>query len=97
MSVANLPDPVRRFILTSVSSVPHLEAMLLMRSHPAEHWTATRLGQRLYIRDTDAAGLLEALAGTGLARRTEDGWRFTERVYEIRYRDQSPLPGSAPA
>jgi ketosteroid isomerase-like protein len=29
-------------------------------------------------------------------RRTPDGWRFTERVYEIRYVDTSPLAGSAP-
>jgi ketosteroid isomerase-like protein len=28
-------------------------------------------------------------------RRTGDGWRFTERVYEVRYRDGTPLPGSA--
>jgi ketosteroid isomerase-like protein len=30
-------------------------------------------------------------------RRTGDGWKFTERVYEVRYLDTSPLPGSAPA
>jgi ketosteroid isomerase-like protein len=29
-------------------------------------------------------------------RRTADGWRFTERVYEVRYEDSSPLAGSAP-
>ena len=29
-------------------------------------------------------------------RRTSDGWRFSERVYEIRYLDESPLAGSAP-
>jgi len=29
-------------------------------------------------------------------RRTPDGWKFTERVYEIRYVDTSPLAGSAP-
>jgi ketosteroid isomerase-like protein len=29
-------------------------------------------------------------------QRTPDGWRFTERVYEVRYHDQSPLAGSAP-
>ena len=29
-------------------------------------------------------------------RRTPDGWKFTERVYEIRYRDTTPLAGSAP-
>ncbi|MGI5132124.1 nuclear transport factor 2 family protein [Pseudonocardia sp. CA-107938] len=30
-------------------------------------------------------------------RRTPDGWRFAERVYEVRYFDPTPLPGSAPA
>ncbi|GAB3850064.1 nuclear transport factor 2 family protein [Dactylosporangium cerinum] len=29
-------------------------------------------------------------------RRTGDGWKFAERVYEIRYLDTSPLAGSAP-
>ncbi|AFU01860.1 nuclear transport factor 2 family protein [Nocardia brasiliensis] len=29
-------------------------------------------------------------------RRTPDGWKFTERVYEIRYLDNSPLPGAPP-
>jgi ketosteroid isomerase-like protein len=27
-------------------------------------------------------------------QRTGDGWKFTERVYEVRYHDQSPLAGS---
>ena len=29
-------------------------------------------------------------------RRTSDGWKFTERIYEVRYLDHSPLAGSAP-
>jgi ketosteroid isomerase-like protein len=29
-------------------------------------------------------------------QRTSDGWEFTERVYEIRYLDTTPLAGSAP-
>ena len=29
-------------------------------------------------------------------QRTGDGWRFAERVYEIRYLDTTPLAGSAP-
>ena len=28
--------------------------------------------------------------------RTGDGWKFTERVYEVRYLDTTPLAGSAP-
>ncbi|MDR6978391.1 ketosteroid isomerase-like protein [Streptomyces sp. 3330] len=30
-------------------------------------------------------------------QRTSDGWKFTERVYEIRYLDESPLTGSVPS
>jgi ketosteroid isomerase-like protein len=29
-------------------------------------------------------------------QRTGDGWKFTERVYEIRYLDTTPLAGAAP-
>jgi ketosteroid isomerase-like protein len=29
-------------------------------------------------------------------RRTPDGWKFTERLYEVRYLDTSPLAGSEP-
>jgi ketosteroid isomerase-like protein len=29
-------------------------------------------------------------------QRTTDGWKFAERVYEVRYLDTSPLAGSAP-
>lgn len=29
-------------------------------------------------------------------QRTPDGWKFTERVYEIRYLDTTPLAGSPP-
>jgi len=32
----------------------------------------------------------------GHGSRTPDGWQFTERVYEIRYLDTTPLAGSAP-
>jgi ketosteroid isomerase-like protein len=30
-------------------------------------------------------------------RRTDEGWKFAERVYEVRYLDTSPLAGSAPS
>ena len=30
-------------------------------------------------------------------QRTSDGWKFTERVYEVRYADSTPLAGSAPS
>jgi len=30
-------------------------------------------------------------------QRTDDGWKFAERVYEVRYRDNTPLAGTAPS
>ncbi|MEV0172009.1 LUD domain-containing protein [Streptomyces sp. NPDC050803] len=30
-------------------------------------------------------------------QRTEEGWKFAERVYEVRYLDASPLAGTAPS
>jgi len=30
-------------------------------------------------------------------QRTSDGWKFAERVYEVRYHDTSPLAGSPPS
>ncbi len=32
----------------------------------------------------------------GRYQRTPDGWKFTERVHEVRYLDTSALAGSAP-
>ena len=29
-------------------------------------------------------------------QRTPDGWKFAERIYEVRYLDDTPLAGSAP-
>jgi hypothetical protein len=63
-----VPDDVRRFILTSVSSVPYLEALLLLRSAPDQTWDALQLSRRLYISEKQAADLLAALSAMGVAR-----------------------------
>ena len=36
------------------------------------------------------------LDGATASGRAYNGWRFTERVYEIRYLDTTPLTGSVP-
>ena len=55
-----LPDEIRRFILTSIPSVPHLEALLLMRNEPGA-WNADTLSCRLYMNARAAAGVLADL------------------------------------
>lgn len=62
-----LPEAVRRFILTSIPSVPYLEAVLLLRSEPAEPWDAQRAARRLYIRQAVAHELLTQVAAAGIA------------------------------
>jgi len=61
MTATPIPDDLRRFILTSVPSVPYLEAMLLLRSESGTGWTAPSLARRLYLPEARAAELLAQL------------------------------------
>lgn len=67
MSRTPLPDDIRRFVLTSVPSVPYIEALLLLRREAASSWTAERLASRIYVPQERAAELLEALRASGMA------------------------------
>lgn len=62
-----LPDDVRRFVLTSIPSVPHLEALLLLRSQPQRPWDALTIARRLYVPEARAAELLRSLHAGGFA------------------------------
>ena len=66
MTRENLPGDLVRFVLTSIPSVPFLEAMLLLRNEPTSDWDAKRLAKRLYIGERAAAQLLDALHGAEL-------------------------------
>lgn len=65
-----VPDDIRRFVLTSISSVPYLEAMLLLRSAPDTPWDATQVARRLYIAEKSAGELLSALHAANVVRAT---------------------------
>jgi predicted ArsR family transcriptional regulator len=70
MKYPELPDHVRRFLLTSVPSVPYLEAVLLLRGQRTP-WTVAAVARRLYLREETAGELLAALQTTGVARVVE--------------------------
>ena len=79
-----VPDDVRRFILTSVPSVPYLEALLLLRSQPGRAWSAPAVAGRLYISDTQARELLDAMQQAGMAAPGErDAFRFAPLSREL--------------
>jgi hypothetical protein len=60
------PDDVRRFILTSIPSVPHLEALLLVREERAREWDSATLARRLYVDLSTAENLLGSMLAAGL-------------------------------
>jgi hypothetical protein len=66
-----IPEDLRRFILTSIPSVPFLEALLLLRANPGLQWSGEMLAGRLYTSERTAQGLLDELCRAGMARHCE--------------------------
>jgi hypothetical protein len=66
MEKVPFPEDVRRFVLTSIPSVPFLEALLLLRANPTQQWHGDSLAQRLYVRERTAQALLEELFQAGM-------------------------------
>lgn len=88
MSGADLPEDVRRFILTSVPSVPYLEAILLLRADPEVLWDVPRMAARLYVAERQSAEVLTALAAAGIALSEDQGeialFRYAPATAELR-------------
>ncbi len=77
MSETTLAEDVRRFVLTSIPSVPHLEALLLLRAEP-RLWDAAQVAARLYISERTAALVLHDLAEVRFIEpEAPDGFRYT--------------------
>ncbi|MES2832369.1 MAG: hypothetical protein V4695_10285 [Pseudomonadota bacterium] len=85
MAVPFISDDIRRFLHTSVPSVPYLEALLLLRSDTAHDWSAVRLACALYTNETIAKGLLEALhAGSIVVASSVGTFRYDPATAELR-------------
>lgn len=61
MGLEHLAEDVKSFLLTSVPSVPFLEAMLLMDREPSVEWDSTRLAKHLYMSEKAASIVLRQL------------------------------------
>ena len=75
MSGLLIPNDARRFLLGVIPSVPHLEALLLLRGDPVPRPIA-QLASRLYIDVDTAKALVDDLATAGLASCTDEGCRY---------------------
>ena len=78
-----IPEHVRRFLL-GVQSVPHLEAILLMREDPARQWDTLRVAKRLYMKEEAAAAILADLQAAGIiAQAGEDIYFYRPASVEL--------------
>jgi hypothetical protein len=74
-----IPEEVRRFVLTSIPSVPFLEALLVYREARGEALAPTQVGRRLYISERAAAEVIEQLVASRFVQPAGDpavGHRF---------------------
>jgi hypothetical protein len=65
MAHSAVPDDVRRFVLTSIASVPHLEALLLLQRE-RQSWSSAEVATRLYLPESVVAGVLADLCASNL-------------------------------
>jgi hypothetical protein len=64
-----IPEELRRFILTSVRSVPYAEAFLLFRNARGADLDMRALSQRLYLSERKASELAQELHAAGVLER----------------------------
>jgi hypothetical protein len=56
-----IPENIRRFLETSITSVTQLEVLLLLHRNAAQEWRASDVSHVLYIQPASAALLLDDL------------------------------------
>lgn len=61
-----LPEDLRRFILTSIPSVPFVEAMLIFRESRGAAVSDELIAKRLYMAEKAAAEVVQQLRGAGV-------------------------------
>lgn len=85
MTSAAIPPVVERFLLGSIDTVPHLEALLLIFHSPATVWAVEELAARIYVSDKQAAAILDDLARRSLVARVQQSpthYQFIDRSPE---------------
>ena len=81
--------------------VPDLVDFLVQNTHPGTiALDGDTASGRAYMselgRGRDGRSALNYAIYHDRYQRNPDGWKFTERVYEVRYEDTTPLAGSVP-
>ena len=78
-----VPDDIRRFVLTSVPSVPYAEAVLLLRRSADAALGVTEVARALYIAERAAEELLRRGCETGVLKQDADAYRYHPRDEQL--------------
>jgi hypothetical protein len=79
-----VPKHLRDFIARYIDSVAQLEALLLLRSNPAERWGIEPVANRLYVAPGEALEILDRLCRDGLLNSDNGVFRYDCAVQELR-------------
>ena len=80
-----MPEDVRRFLLHAVPSVPHLEALLLLRGEPDRSYPRETLAALLYLSPQKVEAIADELVRLGLAGPSgSDAWIYRPESDEKR-------------
>ena len=69
MKKNDIPPELCRFMQANIPSVPHMEALMLVRASAPSRWCPHSLSRRLYVPMAAAAGVLADLCRSGLLLR----------------------------
>jgi hypothetical protein len=79
MTNVAVPEHIRRFLDTSITSVTQLEVLLFLHGHAVQAWRASDISQALYIQPESAALLLDDLVThrvVALVNRSDRQYRY---------------------
>jgi hypothetical protein len=74
-----IPEELRRFVLASFPTVPHVEILLLLWREPVLPWSVRDIARRVFVPELRAAEIAEELSRDGLLVGSGDPRRYSCR------------------
>jgi predicted ArsR family transcriptional regulator len=76
MNPIEISPGIRRLVAGVLATVPHLEALLLLRSAGARAWSDSEVAARLYVSTESARRVLQDLCDRGLVAKSGEVYRY---------------------
>jgi hypothetical protein len=87
MTSERLPDSVEMLLRDHVTTFEQLEILVILQTHPHDHWTAAAVGERTRIPEDLIARVLADFTGSGLVEQVRESpaaYCFAPRTAKLR-------------